>query len=243
MIIIVSSSPREARALALLIGNHPRPAYTCTSVGQFRAQLRKTLPAVVVARASLVDGYSDDLLALLTKAELLPGTRVIVLSGADCTAGQEARQLSLGADCVLKDPLRPDVLLEYVAKFLLTSFAPPPRLPPAEQILFAGATLRPDQQQLRRAERTVHITPREIELARLLAESPGKIVTYHFIYSELFNRTFSGDTVNLRVLLGKLASSYRKVGIDLRSLIRVTPKSGYCYLPLPIGRTTKSRSK
>ena len=242
MIIVVSSSPREARALALLIGNRPAPACICASASQFKTQLRKTLPTLVVTRASLVDGYSDDLLALLAKVEPLPGTRVIVLADADCTPRQEARQLSLGADCVLRDPLRPDVLLEYIAKFLRPAHAPPSRQPPTEQIILAGAILQPDQQQLRRARRAVHLTPREIELARLLAESPDKIVTYHFLYGELFHRTFSGDTANLRVLLGKLVSSYRKLGLDLRAQIQVTPKSGYCYLPPSAGRKTNSRS-
>jgi DNA-binding response OmpR family regulator len=242
VIIIASSSPREARALALLIENRLRPTRTCASLGQLKTQLRKIPPAVVVTRTNLADGYSDDLLALLSKAELLPGTRVIVLARADCTPRQEARQLSLGADCVLKDPLRPEVLLEYIAKFLRTPQVPARRLPPAEQILLAGATILPDQQQMHYAGRAVHLTPREIELARLLAESPGRTITYHFLYSELFNRTFSGDTVNLRVLLGKLVSSYRKLGIDLRALIRVTPKSGYCYLPRSPGRAIKPLS-
>ena len=35
---------------------------------------------------------------------------MIVLAQADFTQKQEARQLALGADCVLRDPLRPDVL-------------------------------------------------------------------------------------------------------------------------------------
>lgn len=241
MIIIASSSLREARALAQLIGNRPRPVYTCASVGQFRSQLRQAPPALVLTRASLVDGYSDDILALLETAGLLPNTRVIVLVGADCTSRQETRQLSLGADCIMRDPLRPDVLLEYIAKFLRPSLTPP-RSPLPEQILLAGAIIQPEQQQLQSNNRSVHLSPREIELARLLAESTGKTVTYHTLYSELFNRTFAGDTANVRVLLGKLVSSYRKLGIDLRALIRVTPKSGYRYLPAPTGRVASTRS-
>ena len=226
----------------MLIEGRSRPTCTCASLGQFRTQLRKIRPAIVVARARLLDGYSDDLIALLVRTELVPGTRVLVLAGADCTPRQEARQLSLGADCVLKDPLRPEVLLEYIAKFLRPSPTSAPRPSPAEQILFAGGTIRPDQQRLHCRTRSVHLAPKEIELARLLAESPGKTVTYHFLYGELFHRTFSGDTANLRVLLGKLAASYRKLGLDLRARIRVTPKSGYCYLPPPTGRAARSRS-
>lgn len=242
MIVIVSSSSREASSLAALIKNCPHPASTCVSIAQFKAQIRKAPPTLVLTRVNLSDGYSDDILSLLDKSSLLPNTRVIVLAGADCSPRQEARQLFLGADCVLRDPLRPGVLLEYTAKFLRTSPRSKTRSLPPDDFILAGATVLSDQQQLQCGGRSTHITPKEVELARLLSESPGKTLTYGLLYGELFNRAFPGDSANLRVLLGKLSSSYRKLGLDLRSAIRVTPKSGYCYLPPPSGRNANSRS-
>lgn len=231
MIAIVSNSPREASALAALVAGRPRPASTCISVAQFKIQLRKNPPALVVTRLSLSDGYSDDVIALLASSGCLPRTRVIVLAGADCSPRQEARQLSLGADCVLRDPMRPGVLVEYATKFL--------RLAPARQVQtqatdgfpLAGAMVLPAEQRLRRGNRSTHLAPKEIEFARLLAESAGKTLTYDFLYCELLNRNFSGETANLRVLLGKLSASFRRLGINLRVMVRVTPKSGYRYLP------------
>lgn len=234
MLVIVSSSPREASALAQLTGNRVRPICTCSSVRQFTADLRKAPPRVVITRTCLVDGYSDDVLAALSRSGCLPDTRVIVLAGADCTPRQEARQLNLGADCVIKDPLRPHVLLEYAAKFLRTSHRPPARPLSSEHFALAGADVLPNRLQLRRGRRSVHVTPKEVELARLLAESAGRIVTYHLLYGELFNRAFAGESANVRVLFGKLTGSYRKLGIELRAMVRVTPKSGYCYSPPPI---------
>jgi DNA-binding response OmpR family regulator len=243
VIIVVSSSPREARALVALIGSRPRAVYICASIVQFKAQLRKVPPAVVLTRAHLDDGYADDVVALLTEKGFLPGTKIIVLIGADCTPRQEARQLALGADCVLRDPLRPEVLLEYITKFTRADREPrtPMQLPP-DRFSLAGAVFLPDQQTLSRGGRSTHVAPMEIELARLLADSPGKPLTYQLLYGRLFNRAFSGDSSNLRVLLGKLASSYRKLGIDLRATIRVMPKSGYCYNPPPVKAGRKTRS-
>jgi DNA-binding response OmpR family regulator len=244
VIIVVSSSPREARALVALVANQPRAVYTCTSIAQFKAQLRKVSPAVVLTRAGLVDGYSDDIIALLTEAGFLPGTKIVVLIEAGCTPRQEARQLALGADCVLRDPLRPEVLLEYTAKFTRAAreTRTPAQLPP-DQFTLAGATFLPGQQTLSHRDQSIHVAPMEIELARLLADSPGKTLTYQLLYSELLNRTFSGDSSNLRVLLGKLVASYRKLGLDLRASIKVMPKAGYCYNPppTPAGRKTRSR--
>lgn len=242
MIVIISSSAREASSLAALVANRPRPASTCASVGQFKTQLRKTPPTLVLTRANLSDGYSDDILALLDKSGFLPNTRVIVLMKADCTPRQEARQLSLGADCVLRDPLHPEVLLEYTAKFLRVSPPARTRALPPDNFALAGATVLSDQHQLQRGSRSTHITPKEVELARLLFESPGKTLTYGLLYGELFNRAFSGDSANLRVLLGKLSASYRRLGLDLRSTLRVTPKTGYCHLPLSNGRNADHRS-
>lgn len=233
MIIIVSSSTRESGALASIAARHPRPVVTCDNIGQLKAKLRTASPAVLVTRMRLEDSYSDDALALLHQSGMLPGTRVIVLAAADCTPRDEARQLSLGADCVLRDPVRPDVLSEYLAKFLRQ---PAPRPGPGsdlEQFTLAGATVFPSQLQIQLGSRYVHVSPKETALARLLVESGGKVLTYDLIYDELFQRTFGGDSANLRVLLGKLADSYRKLGLDLRAAIRVTPKTGITYLASP----------
>lgn len=242
MIIIVANSLREAAALLSLAKSRGWPVCSCTSVLQFKKQLRNMRPAVVLTRDRLVDGYSDDIFTLLSQSEPRSGTRVIVLAQADFTQKQEARQLALGADCVIRDPLRPDVLLEYLAKFLRPASTRKPQPVSPEQFHLAGALFCPDQQILSFAGKSVHVSPREIELARILAESPGKIITYAFLYSELFNRVFSGDSANLRVLLGKLAASFRKLGINLREMIRVTQKSGYCYVPPTAGRTAHHRS-
>lgn len=243
MIIVVSSSSREEQALATLAGKRAHTVYSCASIDQFKAQLRKIPPTVVLARACLVDGYTDDIIALLRAAGFLPGTKIIVLVEADCAAQHEARQLALGADCVLRDPVRPEVLLEYIAKFLQPAReSPPPTHLPTDQFSLAGATFLASQQTLTRDNQSVHVTPMEIELARLLAESPGKARSYQFLYGVLFNRSFSGDSANLRVLLGKLAASYRKVGLDLRSKIQVMPKSGYCYLPDGMNQAANSKT-
>ncbi len=242
MIIIVAHSSREAAALLSLAESKGWSACSCTSVRQFRKQLRNMHPAVVLTRDRLVDGYSDDIFTLLSQSEPRSGPRVIVLAPADFTQKQEARQLSIGADCVIRDPLRPDVLMEYLAKFLHHASTRNPRPMPSEQFNLAGALVSPDQLEMSFGGKSVHVSPREIELARLLAESPGKTITYAFLYSELFNRAFSGDSANLRVLLGKLAASFRKLGLNLRAMIRVTQKTGYCYVPPSAGRASQSRS-
>lgn len=218
------------QALSAIVGSQPRPNCTCSSLASFRTRLRTMIPSVVVTRTRLLDGYSDDVFALLAEKQLLPRTKVVALASADCSSKQEARQLTLGADCVLRDPLRTEVLQQYIAKFLRSSVVSAGYAFEPEVFSLGKATVRPDERVVSYRGRETHLSPKEVELARLLSESKGKILTYDVLYCELFGRTFSGESANMRVLLGKLAGSCRKVGLDLRGLIRVIPKSGYAFL-------------
>ena len=123
MITIISSSPAERSAFGALCESRGWPHLVCDSVRAFRAFLGHTEPSVVLMRNRLGDGYSDDVLAALKTAGLVPGTRTIVLIAAGTPAAHEARQVALGADCVHRDPARIDVLVEYLTRYRTNGFA------------------------------------------------------------------------------------------------------------------------
>src|SRR4051812_19884026 len=106
MILFACSSNREATALAATCAHRSWASYTCATVREFRPLMDKVQPRVVVARHRLIDGYSDDILACLKSLPFAIRPRMIVLMSADRTALTEARQIALGADCVLHDPVR-----------------------------------------------------------------------------------------------------------------------------------------
>lgn len=185
---------------------------------------------MAVVRHRLVDGYSDNVIEALHDARLTSATRVIVLIAADTSSAQEARQLALGADCVHRDPIRSDVLAGYLSKYQSTSTHPRAGARPVSHPQhFAGAILAPLERTVRNGKKQIRLTPREVELAEVLLEFDGEVVPYQTLYSEILGRRFRGETSNMRVLLGKLASSFRAVGIDLRRQIEVIPKAGYRY--------------
>lgn len=232
MIAIVSSNPAERTAFASLCQNRGWPHQHCDSVRSFRALLRHMRPNVVMMRNKLEDGYSDDILAALQAAGHLPETKTVVLMGAGTASAHEARQVALGADCVHRDPARVDVLLEYLARYRRAASAArraggDRAVPPT--FAFAGATIHPLERKLTIRSRTTRLTPRELALVELLAERQNHVVSYHFLYGELFGRQFAGDTSNMRVLLGKLDRTLQAVGIRIRRWIEVIPKSGYRY--------------
>ena len=182
---------------------------------------------VVLARYQLSDGYADDIIAAF-RSNSDDFTRIIVLLPAGTCSSIEARQLSLGADCALRDPVRPDVLLAYLEKYMR---APSSRVrkAPSKIIDFLGARFSPLDRTLQYGERAVLLTPREATLVELLAVSAHQVVSYDSLYSEILGRQFHGDTSNMRVLLAKLSTSTRRIGLTLRGSVAVIPKSGYRY--------------
>jgi DNA-binding response OmpR family regulator len=231
VIAIVSSNSRERTAFAALCESRAWPHVECDSLRALRKTLRGETPSVALVRHKLSDGYSDDVIAALNHdTSRANHTKVLVLASAGTPAAQEARQLALGADCVLRDPVRTDVLLEYLARFQRRA---EPRRKAARSrstsFGFAGARLHPVERRIEYAGRRANLTPREVQLAELLAESTGTVVTYTALYSEILDRRFRGETSNLRVLLGKLDASLRSIGIVLRKHVEVIPKTGYRY--------------
>lgn len=232
MIAIVSSNPGECAAFAAVCDTRAWPHVTCDSVRAFRALLRHARPSAVLTRNRLNDGYSDDILAALRVAGLVPGTRTIVLIRAGTPSAHEARQVALGADCVYRDPARADVLAEYLQRYraagrsIRRSRSRPASAP---TFPFAGATVHPDDRTAERAGRVARLTPRELAFAELLAERQGEVTTYQVLYAELLGRRFAGDTSNMRVLLARLDHTLRRLGIRLRDWLEVIPKSGYRY--------------
>lgn len=170
MIALVTSSLRERTAFGALCACQDWPAIECASVRALQRAIARTRLKAVLVRSKLSDGYSGDVITALKEAQALPSTKVIVLLEAGAASSEEARQINLGADCVLRDPVRSDALLSYLDKY---HRAPHARNPSLKQkvtrvIPFAGGTLLSADRQLQRGRRTAAITPREVQLAEVL---------------------------------------------------------------------------
>ncbi len=232
MIAIVSPSLAERVAFGALGESQGWITAECDSLRAFRRLLRHMRPRVVLTRRRLGDGYSDDVIAALVAAEITTA-KILVLMGADTPASVEARQVALGADCVQRDPVRTEVLVEYLAKYYKVPQRARRETPSVvlKPIVFAGALVDPIDRQITLGKKTRHLTPHEVDLVELLVQSEGGILTYDTLYNEILGRRFRGETSNMRVLLGKLGASAEGVGIKLRRWVEVIPKLGYRYRP------------
>lgn len=233
MIAIVSSNAQERVAFSAMLEARSWPWAECDSVQAFKRLLRQVQPHIVVMRHRLKDGYSDDLFAELETAALSGLTRNIVLIDASVRADQEARQVRLGADYVHRDPVRCDVLLEYISKYRALAGARSATSPETgpRSFEFAGATVYFPERRIEHGRKSRMLTLREYQLLDRLAEAQGRVVTYETLYADILGRKFRGETSNMRVLLGKLDASLQSVGIRLRRAVSVIPKAGYRYDP------------
>jgi DNA-binding response OmpR family regulator len=188
-----------------------------------------------VVRYQLSDGFSDDIFAELSASPNASPVKVIVLVASGTPTLIEARQLGLGADCVQRDPVRADVLMAYVEKYLRASnqTGRSHSATPSRPITFLGAILHPLERTLQNGDRRVLLTPREVALVELLAAAKNQMVAYETLYNEILGRQFRGDTSNMRVLLAKLHGSMAQIGLSLRDSLEVVPKSGYRYHSRP----------
>jgi DNA-binding response OmpR family regulator len=245
--IIISSSGREAAMFAALCDQKSWPCHACTSIAEFTKIIEKLTPRTVITRYRLEDGHSDEILSLLSSNGQFATTRVIVLLPANVTTQQEVRQVGLGADCLMRDPLRMEVLLAHVERNRERLGRTPTSTSIPETIFeIAGVMVHTNKHILERSGRTFEVAPQVVAFLRLLARSAENVLTYPVIYNELFNRRFTGDTANARVLLAKAANSFALLDVNLRAHVSVIAKSGYLYRSAAAqisSATAKSRAK
>lgn len=234
MIAIVSTNARERAALESLIQSRGLPTVECDSLRAFRRLLHETPVKVVVTRHRLGEAFSDDVMAALVSSGQFADTQMIVLLEAGSSSAQEARQVSIGASTVLRDPIRTDVLLAYLDKYWSESasgrLAALHSMSPHGSFEFAGARVFPIERKITRGAASIRVTPRELALIKFLFEGRGQVVTYQTLYTEMLGRRFRGDNGTLRVLLARLVESFQTLRVPLRRHIEVIAKTGYRYV-------------
>lgn len=244
MIAIASSNAAELGALTALCEIQGWAVIECISVRAAIRSLQRHRPRIIVTRQRLDDGYSDDLIAAIGTAGIGCRPRVVVLLEAGVPSSVEVRQITLGADCVLRNPIRTDVLTAYVANYLKAKSpggaTEQPGMP-GSGVAFCGGTFSPFDRTLQHAGEQVSLTPREAVLVDVLTQAPGTVASYERLYGEILGRSFRGDTSNMRVLLGKLSVSCRSIGLSVRPYIQVIPKTGYRYLGPPAAERVQGR--
>lgn len=242
MIAVLSSKAGERAILRSLFEGRDWPCADCATIRDLMRLVSRVAPQVIVVRQTLTDGYSDEVITRVSSVGR-NSTRIIVLAAPSLSPALEARQLALGADTVLRDPVRTEVLVAYVSKYRARPTSPALMPPGALGRQFCLAELDPTEWSVTYNRQTIRISPREMSLAELLSESEGAVVSYDRLYSTIMDRTFAGDSGNMRVLFALLQSSMETLGIRLRDHVTVIPKSGYRYTHAPHAAEPATRGR
>jgi two-component system KDP operon response regulator KdpE len=147
---------------------------------------------------------------------------IIVLS-ARAREAEKIEALDLGADDYVNKPFGIGELLARLRAALRHRL----RQQGATPVVKAG-DLKIDiaRHKVLRGENEIHLTPKEFDLLRLLAQNAGKVVTHRQLLQAVWGPAHLEDTAYLRVFIGQLR---RKIDADdgTASLIENAAGVGY----------------
>jgi two-component system KDP operon response regulator KdpE len=176
-------------------------------------------PDVVVLDLGLPDMDGKAVIKALRDWSEVP---IIVLS-ARAREAEKVEALDLGADDYVNKPFGTGELLARLRAALRHRMRRQGEAP----VVKAG-DLRIDiaRHKVLRGAAEIHLTPKEFDLLKLLAQNAGKVVTHRALLQEVWGPAHLEDTAYLRVFIGQLR---RKVDADdgAASLIENAAGVGY----------------
>jgi two-component system KDP operon response regulator KdpE len=176
-------------------------------------------PEIVVLDLGLPDMDGKDVIKSLREWSEIP---IIVLSARSREA-EKIEALDLGADDYVNKPFGIGELLARLRAALRHRL----RQQGATPVVKAG-DLKIDiaRRRVTRGESDIHLTPKEFDLLKLLAQNAGKVVTHRQLLQAVWGPAHLEDTAYLRVFIGQVR---RKIDAEdgAASLIENAAGVGY----------------
>jgi two-component system KDP operon response regulator KdpE len=176
-------------------------------------------PEIVVLDLGLPDMDGKDVIKSLREWSEIP---IIVLS-ARAREAEKIEALDLGADDYVNKPFGIGELLARLRAALRHRL----RQQGATPVVKAG-DLKIDiaRRRVTRGESDIHLTPKEFDLLKLLAQNAGKVVTHRQLLQAVWGPAHLEDTAYLRVFIGQVR---RKIDAEdgAASLIENAAGVGY----------------
>jgi two-component system, OmpR family, KDP operon response regulator KdpE len=177
-----------------------------------------------------LDTASSDALALISEIRMLAAVPIIVLSSrADERAAVAA--LERGADDFLAKPFGLDELVARIRVGLRHVAKPERGTDPVIRI--GELQLNVERRQVFRDGQTVHVTPTEYRLLKLIATHPDRFLPDRWLMDEIWGPAWRGGEHILHVYVGRLR---RKLEPDPTCPRYLVTESGVGYHFRPDGR-------
>jgi two-component system alkaline phosphatase synthesis response regulator PhoP len=222
---LILFAENDSRYLDLLTLNLSASGYSTLTARTGAEALRlaaNTGAALVILELELPDMSGYDLIRALRADTPTAITPIIVLTGLD-TDEAIVRAFDLGADDYI---IKPFGMREFIARVraVLRRYL---GAPASDVIRVGPITIDSDNYEAFRNGEKIILTLKEYELLKLLASSPGKVLTRDFLLDRIWGYEFYGETrtvdVHIRHIRQKLGAdagmieTVRGVGYKMRA--------------------------
>jgi two-component system OmpR family response regulator len=217
-ILVVDDEPNITELLAMALRHE---GYAVQSVASGRAALAAVTefkPALVILDVMLpdLDGF-DVLRRLSANGHKVP---IIFLTARDATE-DKVHGLTVGGDDYVTKPFSLEELIARVRAVLRRNGDPGEE---SGRLVLADLELDEEAHEVRRAGRTVDLTPTEYRLLRYLLVNAGRVLTRAQILDHVWDYDFGGDASVLETYISYLR---RKVDQVQPRLIQTVRGVGY----------------
>jgi two-component system KDP operon response regulator KdpE len=185
-------------------------------------QFEAAKPDLIITDLSMPEMNGIELTEAVRRVATTP---IIVLSVRDQDA-MKVKALDSGADDYLTKPFSMSELLARVRVQLRRS-ADDNLL--EQNIQDGDFFIDAESRAVRVAGRSVHLTPKEMELLLLFARNPERVLTHKTLLRSIWGPTGEEQPENLRVLIGQLRKKLERG--DDKSYIQSEPWVGYRFRP------------
>jgi len=218
-VLVVDDEPQILRFLRASLGASGFEVIEAETGAAALKRVAADAPEIVVLDLGLPDMDGKDVIRALREWSEIP---IIVLS-ARAREAEKIEALDLGADDYVNKPFGIGELLARLRAALRHRL----RQQGATPVVKAG-DLKIDmaRHKVMRGESEIHLTPKEFDLLRLLAQNAGKVVTHRQLLQAVWGPAHLEDTAYLRVFIGQVR---RKIDAEdgTASLIENAAGVGY----------------
>jgi two-component system, OmpR family, KDP operon response regulator KdpE len=216
-VLVVDDEPQFLRALQTNLRGAGYDVATATTAAEALSSAGLHPPEAIILDLVLPDGRGTDVARELRRWTKAP---IIVVSAV----GEEREKISAldaGADDYVTKPFSIDELLARLRAVLRRSGSP------GDPVVEVGAIrIDLDKHSVTVEGRSVHLTPHEFDLLRVLAQNEGKLMTHRMILREVWGPAYQQESSYLHVYVSQLRRKIEPDPTRPRYLL-TEPGAGY----------------
>ena len=217
--LVVDDEPQIVRALKVVLREAGFEAVPAETAAQALDLAAVRPPDAAIIDLVLPDGDGVEVTRTLREWSEMP---ILVLSAVG-EEEQKVRALEAGADDYITKPFGARELVARLQATLRRA------APSDEEPLIAVNGLRVDlaARVVQRDSETIHLTPIEFELLRVLVRNRGRLMTHRKLLAEVWGPEYVDDIQPLRTHIARLRAKIEPQGADSPRYIVTDPGVGY----------------